>query len=96
MNKININGYNRITKAAARRAYNAGETVRICPVNISPVNMYGLYADCSNAKHTTVAGDGFNTTIARNKEFETIVNAFIYYNCNHETGYYPAYYVREV
>lgn len=27
------------------------------------------------------------------EEFETVVNTFIYYNCNRELGYYPAFYV---
>lgn len=41
------------------------------------------------------AGDGFNTVVPRNREFETVVNAFQFYNCNGETGRYPAFYVRE-
>lgn len=39
--------------------------------------------------------DGFNTTVARNREFETVVNAFMYYNCTNETGKYPAYWKKE-
>ncbi len=42
-----------------------------------------------------IAGDGFNTVVPRNREFETVVNAFQFYNCNGETGRYPAFYVRE-
>lgn len=43
-----------------------------------------------------VAGDGFNTVVARSREFDTVVNAFIFYNCNAETGRYPAFYVKGV
>lgn len=32
---------------------------------------------------------------ARNREFETVVNAFTYYNCTNETGKYPAYWKKE-
>ena len=42
-----------------------------------------------------IASDGFNTVVARNREFETVVNAFRFYNCNGETGRYPAFYVKE-
>lgn len=42
-----------------------------------------------------MGGDGFNTTVARNREFETVVNAFTYYNCTNETGKYPAYWKKE-
>jgi hypothetical protein len=96
MKQIIIDGYKRITKKAAEKLYNNGVTIRICPVNINPVNVWGLFADCNNTEHTKISSDGFNTTVARNKEFETVVNAYRYYNCNHETGYYPAFYVKEV
>lgn len=95
MNKITISGFTRISKTAARKLYNAGETIRICAVKMSPVNIWGAYADATPAAFTVVSSDGFNTTVARNKDFETVVNAFRFYNCNHETGYYPAFYVRE-
>lgn len=95
MRKINIGGFTRISKRAAEKLYNAGETVRICACKLSPVNVWGAYSDANNRDFTAVSGDGFNTTVARNRAFETVVNAFRFYNCNHETGYYPAFYVRE-
>lgn len=30
------------------------------------------------------------------REFETVVNAFRFYNCNGEMGRYPAFYVKGV
>ena len=27
--------------------------------------------------------------------FQSVVNAFIYYNCSSETGYYPHYYIEQ-
>lgn len=95
MNKININGFTRISKRTAEKLYDNGETIRICACKLSPVNMFGMYADTNNRDFTAISGDGFNTTIARNRDFETVVNAFQYYNCNHETGYYPAFYTKE-
>lgn len=43
-----------------------------------------------------IASDGFNTVVPRNREFETVVNAFRFYNCNGEMGRYPAFYVKGV
>lgn len=97
MKNICIGGYKRISKTAARKLYNAGKTIRICACNFSPVNIWGAYSDASPDKYTNVSNDGFNTTVARNKEFDTVVNAFTFYNCiNSETGKYPAFYVKGV
>lgn len=77
MNKISVGGFTRITRKEARKRYNAGEVVRLCAVKLSPVNMWGCFADCC-------------------REFDTVVNAFTFYNCNVETGRYPAFYVKGV
>ena len=94
MTKLVFNGYKRISKKAAEKLYNAGQIIRICSVKISPVNVWNFFADCQRDSLTEISSDGFNTTLARNKEFETVVNAFTFYNCNNETGRYPAYYVK--
>ena len=88
--------FKRIGKKAAEKLYNSGETIRVSAVNISPVNVWGAYSDANNKELTNISSDGFNTVVARNKAFETLVNAFTYYNCNHENGYYPAFYKKEV
>ncbi len=95
MNRMTIDGYSRISKAAARKAYDAGKVVRLTACKLSPVNFWGAYADAQKERFTEVAGDGFNTTVARDREFDTVVNAFSYYNCNNECGRYPAYYVQD-
>lgn len=96
MNKISVGGFTRITWKEARKRYNAGEVVRMCAVKLSPVNMWGCFADCHKEAYSPIAGDGFNTVVARSREFDTVVNAFIFYNCNAETGRYPAFYVKGV
>ena len=71
----------RIDKKTARKAYNNGLTVVLCPVNLRPGppwspemkanknNMYGC-------------------------DFEPVVNSFEFYNCiNSETGKYTAFYI---
>ena len=96
MNRMTVDGYSRITKQEAARRYNAGEVVRMTACKVSPVNFLGLYADVQKDSYTEVSGDGFNTTVARNREFDTVINAFRYYNCNNETGRYPAYWTANV
>lgn len=96
MRQIKIGGYKRISKQAAEKVYDNGGTVRLCCVNLNPVNPYGGYVDVVKDKYTEVSSDGFNTTVARNKKFSTVVQAFTYYNCvDSETGRYPAFYVKE-
>lgn len=80
MRQINIDGFIRVSKYEAKQRYNAGEAIRICACNMSPVSIWGCYGDCC------LEADG---------EFETVVNAFRYYNCDNETGRYPAYYVKK-
>lgn len=91
MLKLTLDGYRRITKTEAARRYNAGEVVRITACKMHPCNLWGAYSDAQKDSYTEVSGDGFNTTVARNREFNTVVNAFMYYNCNNEVGRYPAY-----
>lgn len=88
--------YTRITRKEARKRYNAGEVARLCAVKLSPVNMWGCFADCCREALSPIAEDGFNTVVARSREFDTVVNAFTFYNCNAETGRYPAFYVKGV
>ena len=85
MNKITINGYTRITKAAARKLYNENKAIYLCPVKLSPVNIWQgameIRKDC---------------IIELNNSFDNICNHFSFYNCNYnETGKYIAFYIRE-
>lgn len=94
MNKIQVGGFIRISKREAERRYNAGETIRFCACKLSPVNIWGCFCDCCREAVSLIVSDGFNTIVARNREFETVVNAFRFYNCNGEMGRYPAFYVK--
>ena len=95
MNRTQIGGYTRITKKEAARRYNAGEIIRLTACKLSPVSPWSCYSDAQKDHNATVSGDGFDTTVARNREFETVVNTFTYYNCTNETGRYPAYWKKE-
>ena len=96
MNKISVGGFTRITRKEARKRYNAGEVVRLGAVKLSTVNMWGCFDDCCREALSPISEDCFNTVVARSREFDTVVNAFTFYNCNVETGRYPAFYVKGV
>lgn len=71
--------FKRINKTQARRAYNNGLRVVVCPVNLRPG--YPWYPEI------IVSGKSGAT-------FEEMLNAFIYYNIrDNETGKYAAFYI---
>lgn len=83
MNEYTVNNgaeiYTRVSKAAARKAYNNGESVFICPVKCNPANKYWQ----TGIKIDNAAGD----------PFDKVVNAFEFYNCGYnELGKYAAFY----
>lgn len=92
MNRRSVSGWRRINKREARRRYMAGQTLRVCPVKLSPVDALGRYRDINNTirMHFT---DGFQDVAAR-KDFDGAIKCFEYYICNyHDRGRYAAFYV---
>ena len=79
MNKYIINGFERITKTAARKLYNNGGAVTVCPCKLAPGGGWAVGVTISNAS---------------GRDFQKVINEFIFYNCNAAAGYYPAYYMR--
>ena len=84
MNRINIGGYNRISKARARAMYNQNKDIYICPVKLSPVS---TWQGATRINKELI--DEYN------RSFENVINHFWYYYCNNETGNYLAFYERE-
>lgn len=81
MRNITINGYKRITKWTAKKLYEMGKPILLCPVNLRPGGMWGIGCTISKEEGRT---------------FEEILNEFEFYNCsNSETGYYTAFYIKE-
>ena len=78
MRNTYVDGFTRVNKTVAKRYFNEGNVIRVCPVNISPSNTWGLYTDLNR-----------NTGV----NFDEEINAFTYYNCNKKTGEYVAFYV---
>lgn len=81
MNEMKFGDLKRVNKPTARRLFMDGQSVTICPCNMRPIGIWGMGAVISKKE----ADD----------TFDRIVNAFEYYNCNAETGYYASFYIRE-
>lgn len=82
MNKINLGGYTRISKQAARKRFHDCKATYMTPCNFRPDSQWAQ----------PVAIPVYDT----HNSFTEIVNAFEYYNCiNSETGKYAAFYVKE-
>ena len=71
--------FKRVSKRTARRHYNNGESIIILPVK------------CYTEMFAFETKENYNKV----KDFDQLVNEFEYYNCNHECGYYAAFYVAE-
>lgn len=73
----------RINKTTARKLWENGGNFIIVPCKCSPRGLGALYTICDLGKQE------------REISFETFINSFTFYNCNSETGRYPAYYIEE-
>lgn len=80
-----VEGYRRVSKWIARKLYDDGVEVYMCPCNLRPGEPW----------HPEVAvrlsdGEEFPCAPA---PFEDVVRGFQFFNCSYSAGYYPAFYV---
>ena len=93
----NGNHYKRIDKRQARRAYDAGETVYLCPCNLRP---FGFWRPEIDINKTDYLKAGFSEPFifsdgSSEMDFNRRLNQFEFYNCiNTETGKYSAFYIQ--
>lgn len=73
-----------ISKQRARRLYEQGKTIYLQSCNMRFNTMWQSACPIS---HETRAWD--------NQSFDSIVNEYTYYNCDHERGKYPNFFVKE-
>lgn len=79
LNNITLN-YTRINKSEARKLYNLGRPIVVLPCKANPNSPW--FSNSTVTKEST------------DKDFDTLVNEFTYYNCNTaELGRRPAFYV---
>jgi len=89
MKRINANGYERISKAAAFKLFCAGEALRVAPCKYRPDNQCIL----SDLTKDGMRSLGYDIT-SDDVLFDRFVNDYTYYNCNYEVGYYLAFYIK--
>lgn len=83
MRQVRIDGYVRISKAKAKKLYDAGENIYLLPCKVSPRN-------CWVRPYKT------NDYLEYQKSFEYVLSNYEYYNCQYnETGKYAAFYIKE-
>lgn len=83
MNKYESSTMVRISKATAKKLYNAGFNIYLAPCKYRPENcVFTSAVGCS-----IYTGEDGET-------FEKLCNAFAYYNCDSERGRYIAFYVK--
>lgn len=79
MNKVETHNLIRISKKEAKKLYESGQNVIIVACKMNPENHF-------------LPSPIMNKILCHNESFEVWVNSFTYYNCNNETGRYPAFY----
>lgn len=70
--------YTRVTKARARKLYNAGIEIGIHPCNLHPTSPW--------------TGTPLTVSNKSDRAFDAIVNEFEYYNCCSDLGRYASFY----
>lgn len=68
-----------VQKRTAKKMFNNGETIYLQSSNFHP---FGVWSQCIDINNKN--GETFNS----------VVNAFEYYNCSNETGKYATFYKR--
>ena len=85
-----IDGFTRIAKLNAKRRYENGETIYLCPHGLRP----GAPWHPEVAITKVGRDEDVQYFAGSDDEFEKIVAEFTHYNCNYSSGKYPAYYIK--
>lgn len=94
MKRYDVGGYVRISKKTAKRLYDEGRVIYLCPNKLRP----GFYwspeiavtkADLSECR------EGVQYFVSNTKDFETLVSEYAFYNCKGVAGDYPSYYIKK-
>lgn len=93
MKMYKIDGFRRIAKIKARKRYDNGETIYLCPIKLRPG--YPWHPEVAITKTDDRSDDMAQYFVSSTSEFDNVVNSFEYYNCNYSVGIYPAFYVKE-
>ena len=75
----------RISKQAAKIMWENNHNFIIVPCKLSPAGLVAMDTRC----------DLYEIDFEKRRPFEQFINEFSFYNCNRDTGRYPAFYVEE-
>lgn len=84
--------YKRINKPTARRMYYQGYDIKLLPCKVSDSVVTGVPHDYDWIKPVEI---NISSCTEDANKFDRSVNAYEYYNCNAELGYYSHYFVSE-
>ena len=74
-----VGEFRRIQKRIARRMYEDGETIYLCPYKMRPGKPWNIEVGVNAEEHG---------------QFDRVIEDFEYNNCGYLGGVYPAYYIR--
>ena len=81
MNKYETKNLIRVNKTVARKLYNLGFDVGLCPCKVNPESPWGVIIMVNKNRYDYT--------------FDKMVDKFSWYNCNRELGQYVAYYINK-
>lgn len=84
--------YTRIFKVEARKRFNKGESIYIIAHRLSPGMPFSMGMTIDGTHYAKENTERAKYELSQ-QAFESVVIDFVFYNCTHETGYYPAFYV---
>lgn len=96
--------YKKLTKPIARKMYNCGYEVKLLPCKVNstialdPTAQGHFWINPASIKQdstTPVQLEDKSFKLCADTTFDRLVNAYTYYNCCAELGYYPHYFVTQ-
>ena len=93
MNFVNMEGYTRISKAKAIKMFSEDVTIRIVPCKYSPDNQWNKIDFNRLEYERENMPDGVR--VLADWCFNNFCVRWTYYNGTWESGYYPAFYVKQ-
>lgn len=88
------NRFRRISKAEAWKRWRDGKQISVCPAKLRPGFPFSPHMDMSFPRAMWEISNRITETPALwYLTWTRMIREFGAYNCSHETGYYPAFYV---
>lgn len=93
MTGLRCNGFRRVQKMRARKIYNGGGMIYICPYKMRPGGPWS--PEIAVTKTDMDAVDGASYFVANTRDFDVLVREFEHFNCSSSVGEYAAFYIKD-